>query len=139
MPSPDGVSTGKPPALAGWPPRPARGPGLTRPGARPPPQPPPRPAPPCLAPSPAPGSAPSPACAWPRPAAMATTTRIRWGDTLDEDDALPPPSVSGPDNKGVKTITDYKKNDKGETVKLTTKVRLSRVERKVYEVRCYCT
>ncbi len=62
-------------------------------------------------------------------------TKIRWGDTLDDDDSLPPNSIVGPDKQGIKTITDYKKNDKGEIVKTVTKIRVSRVEKKIYAVR----
>lgn len=32
-------------------------------------------------------------------------TKIRWGDTLDDEDALPPTTVRGPDNNGVKVTT----------------------------------
>ena len=55
---------------------------------------------------------------------------------MDEDmgDELPPTSVVGPDAKGVKTVTQYKKNDKGETVKVVTKTKFTKVERKVYKV-----
>ena len=66
-------------------------------------------------------------------------TKMRWGDTLDEDigDVLPPTSVIGPDVKGVRTVTQYKKNDKGETVKTVIKTKFSKVERKVYKVCIY--
>lgn len=60
---------------------------------------------------------------------------MRWGDTLDDDDFLPPTTVTGPDAKGIKTMVEYKKNDKGDLVKTTTKMRVSRVERKQYNVR----
>lgn len=62
-------------------------------------------------------------------------TKIRWGDTLDEDDSLPANSISGPDGRGVKTIVEYKRNDKGEAIKVTTKTRVSKVEKKVYKAR----
>ena len=62
--------------------------------------------------------------------------KVRWGDSLDEDDSLPPNSVVGPDKHGIQTITDYKRNDNGEVVKTVTKVRISKVERKCYAVRC---
>ena len=61
--------------------------------------------------------------------------KMRWGDTLDDDDFLPPTTVTGPDAKGIKTMVEYKKNDKGDLVKTTTKMRVSRVERKQYNVR----
>lgn len=41
-------------------------------------------------------------------------TRIRWGDAVDDDDegspksVLPPPSVTGPDARNVKTYIDYR-------------------------------
>lgn len=60
--------------------------------------------------------------------------RPRWGDTLDEEDLLPPPVVKGPDDNGVKTITEYVKNDKGETIKRTSKIKVVTVEKKVYKV-----
>jgi hypothetical protein len=62
-------------------------------------------------------------------------TKIRWGDTLDEDDSLPPNTIVGPDKQGIKTITEYKKNERGEIVKSVTKIRVSRVEKKIYAVR----
>ena len=63
-------------------------------------------------------------------------TKMRWGDTLDDDigDELPPTSVVGPDAKGIKTVTSYRKNDKGETVKTVTRTKFAKVERKVYRV-----
>lgn len=66
----------------------------------------------------------------------ATSGKIRWGDTLDEDDLnyLPPSTITGPDGRGIKTITDYKKNEKGETVKVTTRMRVVKIEKKQYEV-----
>lgn len=64
-----------------------------------------------------------------------SANKVRWGDTLDEDDSLPSNSVVGPDKQGIQTITEYKKNDKGETVKVVTKVKISKVERKIYAVR----
>jgi translation initiation factor 3 subunit G len=60
--------------------------------------------------------------------------KVRWGDTLDEDDILPPRLESGPDAKGIKTIIDYRKNEKGETVKMTTRIRVSTVQKKIYAV-----
>ena len=63
-----------------------------------------------------------------------SANKVRWGDTLDEDDSLPSNTISGPDKQGIQTITEYKRNDKGETVKVTTKVRIAKVERKIYAV-----
>ena len=67
---------------------------------------------------------------------MATSQRVRWGDAVDDDDdtVLPPPSVTGPDAKGIKTRVEYKKNAKGETVKVTTRTKVLKVEKKMYKV-----
>jgi hypothetical protein len=61
-------------------------------------------------------------------------SKIRWGDTLDDEDALPPTTVKGPDSHGIKITTDYYKNDKGEAIKKVTKVKVVNVEKKVYKV-----
>lgn len=61
-------------------------------------------------------------------------SKIRWGDTLDDEEALPPTSVKGPDSHGIKIITEYLKNDKGEAIKKMTKVKVVNVEKKVYKV-----
>lgn len=42
------------------------------------------------------------------------TSRMRWGDALDEEEetsprsVLPEPTITGPDAKGIKTYTDYR-------------------------------
>lgn len=56
---------------------------------------------------------------------------------MDDDigDELPPTSVVGPDAKGIKTVTSYRKNEKGELVKTITRSKFAKVERKVYRVR----
>lgn len=59
---------------------------------------------------------------------------MKWGDAEDEDDTLPPRSETGPDAKGIKTIIDYKKNEKGEVVKMISRTRVTTVKRTVYEV-----
>lgn len=61
-------------------------------------------------------------------------SKIRWGDTLDDEDALPPSTVKGPDSHGIKITTEYYKNDKGEAIKKVTKVKVVNVEQKVYKV-----
>jgi hypothetical protein len=66
---------------------------------------------------------------------MATKTKIRWGDTLDDEDALPPTTIRGPDSHGVKTITEYFKNEKGDAIKKVTKLKEVKVEKKAYKVR----
>lgn len=60
--------------------------------------------------------------------------KIRWGDTVDDEDLLPPPIVKGPDENGIKTAIDYCKNEKGDVFKKTTKVKVVTVEKKVYKV-----
>lgn len=62
-------------------------------------------------------------------------TKVRWGDTLDDEDALPPTTVKGPDANGVKVVTEYYKGEKGEAFKKTTKTKIVKVEKKVYKVR----
>lgn len=47
---------------------------------------------------------------------------------------MPAPVVRGPDDNGIKTITEYIKNDKGEAIKRTSKVKVVTVEKKVYKV-----
>lgn len=69
--------------------------------------------------------------------ARAPTTQ-RWGDVDDDaDDAviLPPPTTSGPDSRGIKTTVEYKRNDKGEIIRVTSRVRVVKVEKKLYKVR----
>lgn len=60
--------------------------------------------------------------------------KIRWGDTLDDEDALPRSSVKGPDEQGNKTIIEYYRNDKGDAIKKTTKIKVLNIEKKVYNV-----
>lgn len=61
-------------------------------------------------------------------------SKIRWGE-LEEDDAdyyaylLPPPVVIGPDENGVKKVIEYKFNDDGEKVKVTTTTRTRKLAR----------
>ena len=65
------------------------------------------------------------------------TTKIRWGDTLDDDEVvlqMPQGSETGPDVRGVKTVVEYKRNEKGDIVKVTTRIKTSRIEKKVYKV-----
>ncbi|GLI70248.1 hypothetical protein VaNZ11_015094 [Volvox africanus] len=60
--------------------------------------------------------------------------KLRWGDTLDDEDLLPPSVVKGPDDNGIKTLVEYFKNDKGDVIKKTTKVKVVTMEKKVYKV-----
>ncbi|XP_058099404.1 uncharacterized protein LOC131243827 [Magnolia sinica] len=56
------------------------------------------------------------------------SNKVRWGE-LDEDDGedldflLPPRVVMGPDENGVKKVIEYKFNDDGNKVKITTTTR----------------
>lgn len=74
----------------------------------------------------------------PNSAAMTSSRgRPRWGDTLDDDDVLPPPSVKGPDDNGIKIVTEYFRNDKGDAIKKTCKLKVVVVEKKVFKVRSW--
>ncbi|GBF87589.1 eukaryotic translation initiation factor 3 subunit G [Raphidocelis subcapitata] len=64
-------------------------------------------------------------------------SRIRWADTLDEEEgefSLPPTSVRGPDSHGVKTTTEFYRNERGDAFKKVTKTKVVHVEKKVYKV-----
>ncbi|KAL5733999.1 hypothetical protein ACOSP7_031860 [Xanthoceras sorbifolium] len=58
--------------------------------------------------------------------------KLRWGE-LDEDDGedldflLPPKQVIGPDDNGVKNVIEYKFNDDGNKVKITTTTRIRKL------------
>ena len=68
-------------------------------------------------------------------AAAPPSARVRWGDAEEDDgDILPPPTVTGPDGKGVKTRVEYKKNERGDTVRVTTRTKVVKVEKKLYKV-----
>ncbi|EOA21275.1 hypothetical protein CARUB_v10001628mg [Capsella rubella] len=54
---------------------------------------------------------------------MQKTNKLRWGEIDDEDDfgfLLPPKQVIGPDQNGVKKAIEYKFDDEGKKVKITT-------------------
>ncbi|OMO61988.1 hypothetical protein CCACVL1_23094 [Corchorus capsularis] len=59
-------------------------------------------------------------------------TKIRWGE-LEEDDnesldfLLPPKQVIGPDENGIKKVIEYKFNDDGNKVKITTTTRVRKL------------
>ncbi|OMO91135.1 hypothetical protein COLO4_18586 [Corchorus olitorius] len=59
-------------------------------------------------------------------------TKIRWGE-LEEDDnesldfLLPPKQVIGPDDNGIKKVIEYKFNDDGNKVKITTTTRVRKL------------
>ena len=58
--------------------------------------------------------------------------KVRWGE-LDEDDGedldflLPPKQVIGPDEHGIKKVIEYKFNDDGNKVKITTTTRVRKL------------
>eukprot|EP00250_Pteridium_aquilinum_P008721 c1815_g1_i1 orf=136-1020(+) len=55
---------------------------------------------------------------------------FRWGDLGDDDEGpdavLPPPQVIGPDEKGIKVVIEWRKNEEGSVMKVTTTVRIKR-------------
>lgn len=58
--------------------------------------------------------------------------KVRWGeleedDTEDLDFLLPPPQVIGPDDNGIKKVIEYKFNDDGDKVKITTTTRVRKL------------
>jgi translation initiation factor 3 subunit G len=61
-----------------------------------------------------------------------TQPKLRWGE-LEEDDVedydylLPPKQVIGPDDNGIKKVIEYKFNDDGHKVKITTTVRVRKL------------
>lgn len=63
---------------------------------------------------------------------LAQPTKLRWGE-LDEDDGedldflLPPKQVLGPDENGIKKVIEYKFNDEGNKVKITTTTRVRKL------------
>jgi translation initiation factor 3 subunit G len=57
----------------------------------------------------------------------------RWGDEESEDEGLPPRQEFGPDEDGVRTIVDFSKNERGDLVKTTTRVRTVREETRLYD------
>ncbi|KAK3422536.1 hypothetical protein EUGRSUZ_G02987 [Eucalyptus grandis] len=65
-------------------------------------------------------------------AAPAKPSKLRWGE-LDEDDGedldflLPPRQVIGPDENGIKKVIEYKFNDDGNKVKITTTTRVRKL------------
>jgi translation initiation factor 3 subunit G len=61
--------------------------------------------------------------------------KVRWGDTLDDDDALPRSQTKGPDEHGNKSSVEYFRNDKGDAIKKTTKIKVMNIEKKTYHVR----
>lgn len=59
-------------------------------------------------------------------------SKVRWGE-LEEDDGedldflLPPRQVIGPDENGIKKVIEYKFNDDGNKVKITTTTRVRKL------------
>ncbi|KAK6159828.1 hypothetical protein DH2020_003209 [Rehmannia glutinosa] len=59
-------------------------------------------------------------------------SKLRWGE-LEEDDGedldflLPPKQVIGPDENGIKKVVEYKFNDEGNKVKITTTTRIRKL------------
>ncbi|XP_059281173.1 eukaryotic translation initiation factor 3 subunit G-like [Lycium ferocissimum] len=62
---------------------------------------------------------------------MAVERKMRWGELEDDaedlDFLLPPKQVFGPDSNGVKKVVEYKFNDEGNKVKITTTTRIRKL------------
>jgi translation initiation factor 3 subunit G len=58
------------------------------------------------------------------------TNTVNWAETSD-DDYLPSSSVQGPDEKGIKKIIDYRREDDGQRVKVTRKIKVITRQRKI--------
>ncbi|XP_021715413.1 eukaryotic translation initiation factor 3 subunit G-like [Chenopodium quinoa] len=58
-------------------------------------------------------------------------TKLRWGEVDEDEDLdfllLPPKQVIGPDDNGVKKVIEYKFNDEGNKVKVTTTTRVRKL------------
>lgn len=62
--------------------------------------------------------------------------RRRWGDEDPEDEEyLPPPEETPVDENGIKQKIEYYRNEKGQTIRKITKIRVANVQLKVYNVR----
>lgn len=57
--------------------------------------------------------------------------KLRWGELEDDgedlDFLLPPKQVIGPDDNGIKKVIEYKFNDDGSKVKITTTTRIRKL------------
>ncbi|KAK8487217.1 hypothetical protein V6N13_062704 [Hibiscus sabdariffa] len=57
-------------------------------------------------------------------------SKLRWGELEEDDDLdflLPPREVIGPDENGIKKVIEYKFNDEGNKVKITTTTRVRKL------------
>jgi hypothetical protein len=70
---------------------------------------------------------------------MVAMKNRQWGDLLEEEEELPPTTTSGPDAKGIVTKVEHYRNDKGEVMKRTTRSRVVKIEKKVFQVGLCCT
>ena len=67
-----------------------------------------------------------------KPGWGSTQSKLRWGE-LEEDDGedldflLPPRQVIGPDDNGIEKVIEYKFNDDGNKVKITTTTRIRKL------------
>lgn len=66
---------------------------------------------------------------------MGSRSDFKWGDAADDDDGidgvLPPVQVIGPDEKGIKLIIEWRKNDDGSRVKVTKTIRVKKQVKKL--------
>jgi len=61
--------------------------------------------------------------------AMTSISNRSWGD--DDENYLPPSTVTGPDANGIKTYTDYKLNNKKQKIKVVRRVKVQTKTRKM--------
>ncbi|MBA0571357.1 hypothetical protein Golob_004935 [Gossypium lobatum] len=57
-------------------------------------------------------------------------SKLRWGELEEDDDLdflLPPKEVIGPDENGIKKVIEYRFNDEGNKVKITTTTRVRKL------------
>ncbi|CAG9467044.1 unnamed protein product [Pedinophyceae sp. YPF-701] len=60
------------------------------------------------------------------------SARVRWGDSLDDEDALPPRQEQV-DSAGIKTVIEFRKDEAGRTIKTITKSRTVTEERRIFK------
>ncbi|KAJ0266303.1 RNA recognition motif domain-containing protein [Hirschfeldia incana] len=73
-------------------------------------------------------------------ASMQRASNYRWGDIGEDDDLgflLPPRQVIGPDENGIKKVIEYRFNDEGRRIKVTTTTRVQLLSQRAAERRSW--